>query len=599
MDSVRLLPSERLQLPNEPGVYRFFNKEQEIIYVGKAKDLKKRVSSYFNKIKHENRKTQRLVKEIVALEVTIVGSEYEALLLENNLIKQLRPRYNVMLRDDKSYPFICITKERFPQVFSTRRTHKNWGEYYGPFTNVKPMYTILDLVKKLFKLRNCKYNLSEENIQKKKYKVCLEYHIGNCKGPCAGLQSEQEYMADIEQIRLILKGKVKPVKEHFAQKMKVAAEQLAFEEAQHYKECLELLNNYHAKSLVVNPKLDDLDICTIVGDEKEAFINYIRIKSGMIILARNMAVQKKMNETNEDILTMAIVELRAQFHSEATEVLTNLELTWPINELTITLPKIGDKRKLVDMSLKNALFYKKEKLDAKQSKITPADKVLEQIRKDLRLKIAPVHIECFDNSNIQGTNPVASMVCFKKGKPSKKDYRKFHVKTVEGPDDFASMREIVLRRYKRQIEESNPLPDLIVIDGGKGQLSAACESLKELKLYGKIPIIGIAKRLEELYVPEDSLPLHIDKRSPSLKLLQRIRDEAHRFAITFHRDTRSQKSFQTGLEDIPGIGEKTADKLLAHFKSLKKIQEANEKEIAEVIGESKASLLIEFLRQRK
>ena len=590
---------EANKLPDQPGVYKFYDQERDLIYVGKAKNLKKRAGSYFNRSANTSRKTKKMVSEISSIEFTIVNSEFDALLLENSLIKKNQPKYNILLKDDKSYPYILLTQERFPRIIPTRRMVPGSGRYFGPFASVRAMNNILELLRKLYTLRTCRYDLSEENIKSGKYKVCLEYHIGNCKGPCEGLQSEEDYNRDIEQVTNILKGNLAVPRAYFKEKMQAAAEDLEFEAAQMYKEKSELLSKYQAKSLVVNPQIGDTDVFTIVSDEKVAFINYLKSNNGTITLTKTIEVKKKLEETDEEILSLMIVELRERYVSASKDLLTNIEVPFSIDQVTLTVPKIGDKRKLVDMSIKNALFYKKERYNQKQDSKQQVNRVLVTLKDDLRLKNLPMHIECFDNSNIQGTNPVASMVCFKNGKPSKKDYRKFNIKTVVGPDDFGSMREIVHRRYHRLKTEGLPMPDLIVIDGGKGQLNAACEALKGLDLYGSIPIVGIAKRLEEIYVPEDPYPLHIDKKSESLKLLQRCRDEAHRFAITFHRQKRSIAALKTGLEDIPGVGKKTAMSLLKQFKSVKKIREADEKALADLIGQAKAKVVKEALEKEQ
>lgn len=587
------------KLPDEPGVYKFHNKDKKLIYVGKAKNLKKRVSSYFNKTLHTNRKTTKMVSEIETIEFTIVDSEFEALLLENSLIKKNQPKYNILLKDDKSYPYILLTDERFPRIMPTRRMVPGAGKYFGPFASVKAMNNILDLIRSLYTLRTCRYDLSEKNIAQDKFKVCLEYHIGNCKGPCEGLQTEEDYDKDIAQISSILKGNLGVPRNYFRQKMQEAAEQLDFETAQAYKEKQELLSKYQAKSTVVNPQIGDTDVFTIVSDEKVAFINYLRANNGAIVLTKTIEVKKKLDESEEDILALMIVELRDRYLSNTKEILTNIELPFTINQVHITVPKIGDKRKLTELSIKNALYYKKERNNKILSSKQQENRILIKIRDDLRLKKLPMRIECFDNSNLQGTNPVASMVCFVNGKPSKKDYRKFNIKTVTGSDDFASMHEIVFRRYKRLITEETDLPDLIVIDGGKGQLSAACKALKELNIYGEVPIVGIAKRLEEIYTPEDPYPLHIDKKSESLKLLQHIRDEAHRFAITFHRQKRSNSTFRSELEDIEGIGKKTALSLLKNFKSVKRIKEASLEELSSLIGPQKAKSVRKAFKEKE
>ncbi len=591
-------PDQVNLLPDQPGVYKFYNAERTLIYVGKAKNLKNRVSSYFNKSKGANRKTRKMASEVRSIEFTIVNSEFDALLLENSLIKKNQPRYNILLKDDKSYPYILLTNERFPRIIPTRRLIHGQGRYFGPFASVKGMNNILELLRNLYQIRTCRYDLSEKNIQEGKFKVCLEYHIGNCRGPCEGLQSEENYNAEIEQATNILKGNLGVPRTYFREKMQEAAESLEFERAQEYKTKIELLAKYQAKSLVVNDHIGDTDVFTIVSDDQMAFVNYLKANKGAIVLTKTIEVKKKLDESDEDILALIMVELRERYRSTATEVLTNIEMPVVIEGVAFTIPKIGDKRKLVDMSIKNALYYKRERFNRVQDNKERIHRVVLKLQEDLRLKVPPVHLECFDNSNMQGTHPVASMVCFKNGRPSKKDYRKFNIKTVVGPDDFASMYEIVFRRYQRLLDEEADLPNLIVIDGGKGQLSAACQALKDLGIYGDIPIIGIAKRLEEIYRPEDPYPLHIDKKSESLKLIQRARDEAHRFAITFHRQKRSNAAFRSELEDIKGIGKKTAMSLLKNFKSVKRIKEAEEDELASLVGPVKAKALKEALADK-
>lgn len=591
MKATRYTPQDLSLLATQPGVYRFYNKEEKLIYVGKAKNIKKRVSSYFTHTKQHNLKTRRMVAEIVSIEFTIVNSEYEALLLENNLIKKSQPRYNILLKDGKTFPYICITKERFPRVIPTRKVSPQGGQYYGPFTDLKAMYRILELIKQLYAIRTCTYNLSKENIQKSKFKVCLEYHLGNCKGPCEGLQTEEIYQQDIAQIEYLLKGNMNAVKKAFTTEMHQAAQAMAYEEAQICKEKLDALAAYQAKSLVINPKVGDLDVFGMVSDEQAAFVSYLQIKSGAITFTQTVELKKKLDEADNDVLPLVILRFREQYHGQAPEVLTNLSLSPALNDVTLTMPKIGDKKKLVDIAVKNALFFKQERFLRKVNEQPKENRTLLLLQQDLQLKSLPVHIECFDNSNIQGSSPVAAMVCFKNGKPAKREYRHFHIKTVTGPDDFASMREVVYRRYKRLVEEEQALPDLIVIDGGKGQLSAAVTALKSVGIYGQIPVIGIAKRLEELYYPNDPYPIHISKQSPSLKLLQQLRNEAHRFAITFHRNTRSKASLHSELASIPGIGPKTIDKLLQHFKSVKNIRTASLAALGEQIGDKKATLL--------
>lgn len=591
METTRYTPQDLKLLSSQPGVYRFYNDKGELIYVGKAKNIKKRVSSYFGNSKQHNLKTRRMVAEIVAIEFTIVNSEYEALLLENNLIKKSQPRYNILLKDGKTYPYICITQERFPRVIPTRKVVPKLGQYYGPFTDLRAMYQILDLIKRLYPLRTCSYNLSEENVRKGKFKVCLEYHIGNCKGPCEGRQDEATYQQALDQIRHLLKGNLHAVKKDLTEKMHQAAQALAYEEAQACKEKLAALAAYQAKSLVINPKVGDLDVIGMVSDEQAVFVSYLQIKSGAITFTQTVEVKKQLEEADTDLLPLVIFNFRERYGSQAQEVLTNLPLAADLGDITLTVPKIGDKKKLVMLAIKNALFFKKERFIRKENYQEKANKTLLLLQQDLQLKNLPLHIECFDNSNIQGAHPVAAMVCFKNGKPAKSQYRHFNIKTVIGPDDFASMREVVHRRYQHLVNTQQDLPDLIVIDGGKGQLSAAVESLKAIGIYGQVPIIGMAKRLEEIYYPEDSYPIHISKQSASLKLLQQIRNEAHRFAITFHRNKRSKASFQSQLEAIPGVGPKTIDKLLSHFKSFKNIQAADAATLAEHIGTQKATLL--------
>ncbi|WP_421829287.1 excinuclease ABC subunit UvrC [Larkinella sp.] len=588
---------ELAKVPHEPGVYRYFDASGEVIYVGKAKDLKNRVSSYFAKSNQHDRKTLRLVSQIRKIEFTIVHTEFDALLLENQLIKRFQPRYNILLRDDKTYPFICVTNERFPSVITTRRIDRKMGTFYGPYAQLRPMYTLLEMFSQLFTLRTCNLNLTPENIEAKKFKVCLEYHIGNCKGPCEGLVSEADYLKDIDQIHSILKGNVAPAQQYFKERMLESANQLAFEQAQQYKEKLNVLQNFQSKSTVVNPKISDADVYTIASDESAAYINFMKVVNGTITQTNTVEVKKKLDETDVDLLTMLIVEFRTQYGSEAKEIITNIPLEADL-KAEITVPQIGDKKKLLDMSMKNVLYFRRERAERAAAEATgnasKKDRVLIRLKQDLQLKTLPNRIECFDNSNIQGTNPVSAMVCFIDGKPSPKNYRHFSIKTVVGPNDFASMHEVVSRRYIRVLDEQSGLPDLIVIDGGKGQLSAACEALKELNLYGQVPIIGIAKRLEEIYFPEDSLPLYIDKKSESLKLIQRIRDEAHRFAITYHRDKRSRNSLISELENIEGIGKKTAAKLLKYFKGVKKIREAPIDDIVTVVGADKAQKVKQY-----
>jgi excinuclease ABC subunit C len=588
-------PEQVSQLPDKPGVYRFYNQDRQLIYVGKAKSLKKRVSSYFNNKSNVDRKTRKMVSEIRHIEFTIVNSEFDALLLENNVIKNHQPKYNINLRDDKTYPYVLVTNDRFPRIYATRQLDHSKGSYFGPYSNVRSMHNILDLFRNLYFIRTCKYNLSEENIKKGKIKVCLEYHIGKCKGPCEGLQSEADYNKDIDLSKNILKGNINQVRNYFKDEMTAAASKMNFERAQEFKEKLELLENFQLKSVVVNQKITDVDTFSIVSDEKSAFVNYLRIKNGAIITAQTVEIKKKLDEADQDLLALMIVDLRERHASYSSEILVNIPIDLELEKVEIAVPKIGDKKKLIELSIKNAIFYKKEREKQELEKEPKEQRILKTIQKDLRLKELPIHIECFDNSNLQGSNPVASMVCFKNTKPSKTDYRRFNIKTVEGPNDFASMKEIVKRRYFKLLEESLPMPNLIVVDGGKGQLSASVEALKELGLYGKIPIVGIAKKLEEIYFPEDPYPLHINKKSESLKLLQKIRDEAHRFAITFHRQKRSKTTFTTELDTIKGIGKSTVDKLLGHFRSVKNIKSASLEDLQSLIGKDKARIVKEGL----
>ncbi len=581
-------------LPENPGVYQYYDKEGKILYVGKAKNLRKRVSSYFNKI-HDTARTNVMVKKIVTIKHIVVPSETDALLLENNLIKKYQPRYNVLLRDDKSYPWICIKKEPFSRIFSTRRMVKDGSDYFGPYTSFKTVHTILDLIKELYPLRTCNYDLSEKNIDSGKFKVCLEYHIGNCKGPCEGHESLKNYQSEVEAIREILKGNFKESLKDFKEKMFLLASEMHFEEAQKLKEKIEVLENYQSRSMVANPKINNIDVFSIVSDEGAAYVNFLQIAHGSIIRSHTLELKKKLDESDEELLELAIVELRERFKLLSREIIVPFPVEVGEN-VKVTVPQLGDKKQILELSIRNAKFYRMDQL--KQLQIVDPDRhtnrIMGQMKKDLRLPVEPRHIECFDNSNIQGTNPVAACVVFKDGKPSKKDYRHFNIKTVEGPDDFASMEEVVYRRYKRLLDENEPLPQLIIIDGGKGQLSSALKSLEALDLRGKIAIIGIAKRLEELFYPGDSAPLYLDKKSETLKVIQYLRNEAHRFGITHHRDRRSKTALNSSMETIPGIGEKTMQALILHFKSVKRLKLATEKEIAEVIGVSKAKKIFNF-----
>ena len=593
------IPSIELQiqtLPDNPGVYQYYDQEGKILYVGKAKNLKKRVSSYFNK-QHDNAKTNVLVRKIVEIKHIVVSSEQDALLLENNLIKKLQPRYNVLLRDDKTYPWICIKKEPFSRIFPTRRMIKDGSEYFGPYTNFKTVNTILDLIKELYPLRTCNYDLSESNIKSKKYKVCLEYHIGNCKGPCDGFETLENYQEQVDAIRQILKGNFKDSMRAFKKMMQDLASEMKFEAAQKVKDKINVLENYQSRSTILNPKISNIDVFSIVSDETMAYVNFLQISHGAIIRSFTLELKKKLDETDEELLELAVVELRERFQLNSKEIILPFALDFG-STIKVTVPQLGDKKQILELSERNAKYQRLEQL--KQIQIVDPERhtnrIMAQMQKDLRLSVEPRHIECFDNSNIQGTNPVSACVVFKDGKPSKKDYRHFNIKTVEGPNDFASMEEVVYRRYKRLLDENQPLPQLIIIDGGKGQLSSALKSIDDLGLRGKIAIIGIAKRLEELFYPGDSVPLYLDKKSETLKIIQQLRNEAHRFGITHHRDKRSKSALNSTIELIPGIGEKTMLTLLKHFKSVKRLKLATEKEISDVVGVSKAIKISEFYK---
>jgi excinuclease ABC subunit C len=586
-------------LPDSPGVYQYYDKEGKILYVGKAKNLKKRVTSYFNKV-HDNAKTNVLVKKIVEIKHIVVSSEADALLLENNLVKKLQPRYNVMLKDDKTYPWICIKKEPFSRIFPTRRMIKDGSEYFGPYTNFKTVNIILDLIAALYPLRTCNYDLSNANINSGKYKVCLEFHIGNCKGPCEAHETLENYQKQVDAIREILKGNFKDSLRDFKKTMQELASEMHFEAAQKIKEKIEVLENYQSRSTILNPKISNIDVFSIISDESMAYVNFLQISHGAIIRSFTLELKKKLDETDEELLELAVVELRERFQLTSKEIILPFHLDFG-NSVKVTVPLLGDKKQILELSQRNAKYHRLEQL--KQIQIVDPERhtnrIMAQMQKDLRLSAEPRHIECFDNSNIQGTHPVSACVVFKDGKPSKKDYRHFNIKTVEGPNDFASMEEVVYRRYKRMLDENQPLPQLIIIDGGKGQLSSALKSLDDLELRGKIAIIGIAKRLEELFYPGDSVPLYLDKKSETLKIIQQLRNEAHRFGITHHRDKRSKSALNSTIELIPGIGEKTMLTLLKHFKSVKRVKLATEKEISEVVGASKAKKIYEFYTQNK
>jgi len=591
-------PSLELQLktlPSEPGVYRYYDKNEQLLYVGKAKNLKKRVLSYFNK-NLSGYRIKIMVSKIQRLETTIVNSEYDALLLENNLIKEHQPFYNVMLKDDKTYPWICIKNEDFPRIFLTRNVIKDGSEYYGPYAKVRPAKILLDTIKHIYKLRTCNLNLSPSKIADGKYKVCLEYHIKNCEGPCEDLESKQDYDEKIDAIRGIIKGDFRKAKDYLVNQMMKLASNLKFEEAQIIKERLDILEDYQAKNTVVNPNIDDVDVFGMTSDETAAYVNFFKIRNGNIIQSFTTEIKKILEETDEDIMEEALIEIRQKFSSDSKEVLLPFHLSVEIPNVKLIVPKVGDKKRIVELSEKNAKEYRLEKL--KQVQIVDPERhtnrIMAEMQKLLRMPVEPRHIEGFDNSNIQGTNPVSACVVFKDGKPSKADYRIFHPKTVEGPNDFATMEEVIYRRYKRMIDEGESLPQLILIDGGKGQLSSAVKSLRLLGLYGKITIVGIAKRLEEIFFPEDPIPLYLDKKSETLKILQRVRDEAHRFGVKHHRTRRKNSTIKSELEEIPGFGEITIELLLSKLKAVKRIKEANLETLEEILGKSKAKVIWEF-----
>jgi len=591
-------PSLELQLktlPSEPGVYRYYDKNENLLYVGKAKNLKKRVLSYFNKTLSGYR-TRIMVGKINRLETTIVNSEYDALLLENNLIKEHQPFYNVMLKDDKTYPWICIKNEDFPRIFLTRNKIKDGSEYFGPYAKVRPAKILLDTIKHIYKLRTCNLNLSPKKIEEGKYKVCLEFHIKNCEGPCEDLESKEDYDEKIDAIRGIVKGDFRRAKEYLINQMTKYASNLQFENAQLIKERLDILEDYQVKHTVVNPDIDDVDVFGMTSDETAAYVNYFKIRNGNIIQSFTTEIKKMLEETDEEIMEEALIEIRQKFDSDSKEVLLPFHLTVEIPNVKLIVPKVGDKKRIVELSEKNAKEYRIEKLKQVQI-IDPerhSNRIMAEMQKLLRMPVEPRHIEGFDNSNIQGTNPVSACVVFKNGKASKADYRIFHPKTVIGPDDFKTMEEVIFRRYKRMLEEGESLPQLILIDGGKGQLSSAVKSLKLLGLYGKITIVGIAKRLEEIFFPEDPIPLYLDKKSETLKILQQVRDEAHRFGVKHHRTRRTNSTIKSELEEIPGVGEKTIELLLSKLRSVKRIKEANLETLEEILGKSKAKVIWEF-----
>jgi len=587
-------------LPDKPGVYQFLDEKDKVIYIGKAKSLKKRVSSYFSKDTGQSGKTTVMVKKIAGIQHVVVDTELDALLLENNLIKKYQPRYNVNLKDDKSFPWLCIKNERFPRIFSTRHVIHDGSEYYGPYASVKLMNTLLDLIRQLYPLRTCKFSLSEKNIRAKKFKVCLEYHLGNCKGPCEELQAEEDYNEAVAEIREIIKGNISNVVSNLRKLMKQYADLLAFEKAQVVKEKLNMLERYQSKSLVVNPRINNVDVFSIISDQESAYVNYLRIINGAIVQAHTIEMKKKLDETDSELLTLAVADLRQRFESDSQELILPFNLDFKFPAIIVTIPKIGDKKQLLDLSERNAKYYKLEK--RKQMELIDPERhtkrILSTMMKDLRLPELPIHIECFDNSNIQGDYPVAAMVCFKNAKPSKADYRHFNINTVAGPNDYASMEEVILRRYKRIVEEQQTLPQLIIIDGGKGQLSSAVGILEKIGLRGKISIIAIAEKLEELYFPNDPVPLHIDKKSETLRLIQYMRDEAHRFGITHYRKKHEKGVIKSTLTEIDGIGEGYAKKLLYKFKSVKRIGEASLEELQQAIGKVKGKQVYDFFQKK-
>ncbi len=587
-------------LPTQPGVYLFYNKENKVIYVGKAKNIRRRVTSYFQKIDSHGAKTKSLVLNIEYIDFVVVSNESDALLLENNLIKKYKPKYNILLKDDKTYPWVVIRNENFPRVQLTRKYVSDGSEYFGPFTSVTMIKSLMDLIKSTFPLRTCNFDLSTDKIQQKQYKVCLDFHIGRCKGPCEGLQSIEDYNKNIIQVRELLKGNISHVIKQLEKQMLTAAKEYKFEEAQAIKEKIEILNKYQSSSIVVNPKIKNVDVFSVVNDHDLVVVNYMRIINGSLLQMYNAHFYNYSNDELSSIIGTIIIELREKFKSNASEILVSVMPSFKIDELTYTVPKIGDKKKLIDLSLKNANIYLQQILkerEKEKEKSTSYQQILTQLQSDLNLKNLPVVIECFDNSNIQGKSPVSACVVFKNGKPDKSSYRHYHIKSVVGPNDFASMKEVVYRRYKRILDENLPLPDLVVIDGGKGQLNAAVEALAELHIDKNVDIISIAKRLEEIFKPGDDLPFYLDKRSSSLRLIQQIRDEAHRFGITFHRNVRANSAFKTELEEIRGLGEKTIQKLLTNFHTIQNLKQASIDEISNIVGRKKAELIKEYFNK--
>jgi len=583
-------------IPENPGVYQYYDIEEKLIYVGKAKNLKKRVSSYFTKENHDQAKTAILVRKIVDIKYLVVDTEHDALLLENNLIKKYQPKYNVLLKDDKTFPWICVTNERFPRIFSTRKLIRDGSNYYGPYVSGRVLHAILDLTKKMYPLRNCRFSLIEKNIEAKKFKVCLEYHIGNCLGPCEGLQTEENYEIGISHIKTILKGNVGVVLKQLTAMLQEYVVVMQFEKAQELKERIKALENYQSKSTVVSATITNIDVFSIQSDEKSAYVNFFKVIDGAIVQGHTIEMKKRLDESDDDLLQMAVVELRIRFQSISPEVIVPFIPSVEIPGVEFTVPKIGDKKHLLELSVRNVGYYRKDK--ASRELLVDPDRhkkrILATMMKDLRLKEEPHRIECFDNSNFQGDFAVSAMTVFKDARPAKKEYRHFNVKTVIGPDDFATMEEVIYRRYKRVVDENLEMPQLIVIDGGKGQLSAAMKSLYKLGLNEKVAVIGIAKRLEEIYYPDDPIPLYLDKKSETLRVIQQIRDEAHRFGITHHRNKRSKETIKTQLTEIKGISDLTAQKLLNAFKSVLQIKEKSELELANVIGNAKGKLVWEY-----
>lgn len=581
-----------LTLPEQPGIYQYFNADGEIIYIGKAKSLKKRVSSYFNKL-HDNRKTSILVRNIREIKYIVVETESDALILENNLIKKYQPRYNILLKDDKTFPWICIKNEPFPRLFYTRRVERDGSDYFGPFTSMIMVRALIEMMREMYKLRTCALALTEENVSRGKFKVCLQYHIGNCLGPCEGLQDEETYLRNIEEIKHILRGNIGTVISSQKEYMKKLAAEMKFEDAHKVKERIDALQNYQAKSTVVNPSIRNVDVYSFIREEQLVYVNFLKVVNGGVIQSFTLEIKERVEESDEDLFLSGITEIRDRIYSNADEMIVPFKPSFDISGVKYTIPQRGDKKKLLELSERNVKYYllEKKKARALEKRETPAERILKTAQKDLRLKELPIHIECFDNSNLQGTNAVASCVVFKNAVPAKRDYRHFNIKTVEGPNDFASMEEIVFRRYKRLLDEEQPLPNLVIVDGGKGQLGAALNALEQLGLRGKLPIIGIAKRLEEIYYPGDSVPLYIDKTSETLKLIQRLRDEAHRFGITHHRNKRSKSMIVSELDSIRGIGNKAKEDLLRHFKSVETIKNASIEEVEAFIGKRKAALI--------